>query len=426
MRQLFVAILFIFIINSCKKEEDTQMPLITITEPTSSNFEVFDTIWIKATVSDNEVVKSVSYGVTDSNADYIANAKVITYDSKNVNFSGYIILNDVRVETGNYTLTITAFDGFNTKKQYKQIYIKALTKKLKKIYCITETASNTNVYGLAEQNNIELKYTLNDNITDAAINSYLRSMYLLDKSGNLKSISLNNFEPHWEVGNLNNNLVEYNGKLIIYEDFCFASVKKNNIQAFDINGNVRKTAVSELYAYEPSCFTITNNFFVNYTYNNFISSNYIEKLYYTSGASQSYYSVNFDVINILPLNTNEIIAFGNQQDTMKLAKLNLDATQLQYIDFDVSDKLISVAKIGANKFVFSTVNGLFLYDGNYLGHAIYINDVLADYLIYEELNKKIYCLKDNEVIVLNSDNYSTINTFILPEKVTKILFEYNK
>ena len=426
MRQLFVAILLVFIIFSCKKEDDTQMPSITITEPTGANFEVFDTIWIKAKITDNEIVKSVTYGITDSNADYIANAKVKTYDSKNVDFSGYIILNDVRTESGNYTLTITAFDGNNTKKQFKQIYIKALTKKLEKIYITTETANNTKVYELLEQNDFELKYTHYDNITDAEVNSYLRSMYLLDKSGNLKSISLNNFEPYWEVNNLNNNLVEYNGKLMIYDDFCFASVKKNNIQAFDINGNVRKTAVSELYAYEPSCFTIQNGFFVNYTYNNSISSNYIEKLYYSGGASQTYYSVNIDVIDILPLNSNEIIAFGNKLDTMRIVTLKLNATQLQYVDFDVSDKLIAVVKINDDKFLFSTNNGLFLYDGNYLGHAIYINDILADYLIYEELNKSIYCLKGNEVTVLNSDDYSTINTFTLPGKATKILFEYNK
>lgn len=402
------------------------MPSITISEPISTNFEVFDTIWIKAKVSDNEVVKSVTYGITDSNADYIANAKVKTYNSKDVNFSGYIILNDVRIESGNYTLTLTAFDGSNTKKQFKQIYIKALTKKLEKIYVITETTNNTKVYELYEQNNIELKYTLNDNITDIAINSYLRSMYLLDKSGNLKSISLNNFEPFWEVSNLNNNLVEYNGKLMIYDDFCFASVKKNNIQAFDINGNVRKTAVSDLYAYEPSCFTIKSNFFVNFTYNNSFSSNYIEKIYYATGASQTYYSVNFDVIDILPLNSNEIIAFGNKQDTMKIVTLNLDATQLQYVDIDISEKLISVVKIGADKFIFSTNNSLYKYDRNYLGHAIYINDIMADYLIYEELNEMLYCINNNQVKVLNLGDYSVINTFVLPENVIKIIFEYNK
>ena len=426
MQRMFIIIILIFIIFSCKKEDDTQMPSITITEPVGTNYEVFDTIWIKAKITDNEIVKTVTYGITDSNADYIANAKVKTFESNDIYFSGYIILNDVRTESGNYTLTITASDGYNTKKQFKTIYIKALTKKLEKIYVITESTNNTKIYELLEQNNIELKYTLNDNITDAAINSYLRSLYLLDKSGNLKSISLNNFEPYWAVSNLNNNLVEYKGKLMIYDDYCFASVKRNNIQSFDINGNVRKTAVSELFAYEPSCFTIQNNFFVNYTYNNSISSNYIEKLYYTTGASQTYYSVNFDVIDILPLNSNEIIAFGNKLDTMKLLTLKLDATQLQYIDIDNYEKLLSVAKIGANEFVFSTVNGLYKYDNNYLGHAISINDSYADYLYFEELNKTIYRLKDNEVEILNTDNYSTINTFVLPEKVIKILFEYNK
>jgi len=424
--RLYLIFILIAVLFSCKKETDTELPSITINKPASnSSYDVLDTIWIKAKITDNEIIKSVSYGVTDDKAEYVTNTKTKTYNSNSVDFSGYIILDDVRIESGNYTITITAFDGENTRKTFRNIYIKALTKKLENIFIITEMASTSKVYELTNDG-FDLKYTLNDNITDAKINSYLKTFYLLDKSGNLNALSISNFETYWQDNNLNNNLVDYKGKLLIYDDYCFASVKNNNIQAYDVNGNIRKTAVSSLYAYEPSVFTIQNDYFVNYTYNNTIADNYIEKLYYTSGASQTYYNINFDAVDLLNLNSNEIIVFGNKQDTMRIAKLKLDATQLQYIDIEFTEKLKSVVKISDDEFLFSTQSGLYLLDESMNSYYSVRNDISSEYLFKEELSGQIYSLNNNEIEILNPPYYNTVNIVTLPENCVKVLFNYNK
>jgi len=424
--RLYLIFILIAVLFSCKKETDTELPSITISKPeTNSSYDVLDTIWIKAKITDNEIIKSVSYGITNDKADYVTNTKTKDYNSKSVDFSGYIILSDVRLESGNYSIALTAFDGENTRKTFRNIYIKALTKKLENIYIITEMASTSKVYELTNEGT-DLKYTLNDKITDATINSYLKTFYLLDKSGNLNALSINNFETYWQANNLNNNLVDYKGKLLIYDNYCFASVKKNNIQAYDVNGNVRKTAVSGLYAYEPSVFTIQNDYFVNYTYNNTIADNYIEKLYYTSGASQTYYNIKFDAVELLNLNNNEIIVFGNKQDTIRIAKLKLDATQLQYIDIEFTEKLKSAVKISDDVFLFSTQSGLYLYDESMNSYYSVRDDISSEYLFKEELSGQIYCISSNEIEIINSTYYNTVSNVILPENCVKVLFNYNK
>ena len=427
MRLSLIAILLIVLIFSCKKEEDKELPLIVISKPSSNtNYQVFDTVWINATVTDNSIIKSVSYGITDSNGDIITNLQSKEFESNTVNFSGYIILDDVRIETGSYSVLVSAFDGKNTEKVFMPIYIKALTKKLEKVFIVTELSNNSNLYELSAQNNFEIKLSINTRFNDAEINSYLNAFYFLDKSGNLKAIDLTNFQTIWQVSNLNNNLVEYKGKLLIFDDYCFASVKQNNIQAFDINGNIRKTAVSELYAYEPSFFTIQNKFFVNFTYNSSISSNYIEKLYFETGASQTYYSIEIDAIALFPLNSNEIIVFGNKQDTMRVAKLKLDATQLQYIDIVFTEKLKAVVQIDNDKFLFSTKSGLYVFEESLNNFHEVRNDISADYLFKEEISEQIYCVSGGTVEVLLPPYYNTLTTFTLPEKIVEVLFNYNK
>jgi|GEM_PF-3394690 hypothetical protein len=416
-----------FISTSCKKDEDTELPSINIIMPENNqSYSVLDTIWIKAKVSDNYNVSSVKYGVTDKDANVVLGVFTKTYNQKDVDFSGYIVISDVRLETGNYSVFVSAFDGANTKKTFNNIYINELPKQLDNIFLANEQSNITNIYELNSENVLDLKLSFNNKFADIGINSYLQFFYILDKSGNLNTFTISNFEQIWQVSGLNNIQTEYNGKMLIYNYLCYVSVKNNNIFAFDINGVQRKSAISSLQAFEPSFFTIQNDFIVSTTYNNSIEPNYIEKFYFETGASQKYYSVDFDVIGIFPLNTNEVVVFGNKNDTIRIAKWNLELAHIQYVDLDCAEKIKAVEKISESKFVFSTENEMFIFDDDLNNYYSIRNDLTADYLFFEELSGNVYCVYQNQIDVIKPPYYNTINTINTPYNTKKIVFNYNR
>ncbi|MCC6837144.1 MAG: hypothetical protein IT234_01285 [Bacteroidia bacterium] len=89
------------ILSSCKKDEDTEPPRISISSPyENAIYDVFDVVSVQASVSDNKQLESVSVGLLDDqmNVAYISVPATITSPSTNINVSYY--LDDIHLESG--------------------------------------------------------------------------------------------------------------------------------------------------------------------------------------------------------------------------------------------------------------------------------------------------------------------------------------
>jgi hypothetical protein len=117
--------LFIFFLLSCKKDKkDVIAPTITCTAPAvGDHHNMFDTITVSATVTDDQHLAYINVTLTDYNHTPLQASYSVPIKSAGFTFTIKYILTQFHLQTGNYLIQITADDGYNTGSLYQPITI---------------------------------------------------------------------------------------------------------------------------------------------------------------------------------------------------------------------------------------------------------------------------------------------------------------
>ena len=421
--KIILVFLLFFAVFSCKKETDEENPGIKILVPENNTvFSVLDTIVVKAEISDNEQLISVNCYIEDENAEIISGVKTFKASGKNYTLQTVIILNDIRIKTAYYNLVVSASDGTNRSKAYRRIHLTTVPKQLENIYFISRT--NSNIYRL-KNNVFELKKSFGFNLSSAGVLHYYDIIYLLDKSGNLHNINLDNFSTNWTVQGLNDPLHDYNGMIQISDSYCYVSTKESNILAYDINGNIRKKAISLNHAYQAGQFIISASSIYHNATSGEINQNIIERFNSNTGASLTTNIFNYEIIKMLELNEEEIIVFSNKNDSLYITRFGEMYNGERPFHCDFPQEITDVIKLN-DKYIFSTNTGLYSFDTGTEFIVNINNENQIKHLYYEELSNKIYLQTQTELKILDAQNLSIENVINLPEQNGIIVFDYNK
>ncbi len=130
MLRIYILIaLLLTILLSCDKDEDESPPTVIIEQPFfSDNFTVGKDITVKATISDNEVIKSVRVDLLKSNA-LAYTGLTLSPNVGSFNLDRTFRINDSLLSSGSYILRVEASDGTNTAADYVEISINGIPRK---------------------------------------------------------------------------------------------------------------------------------------------------------------------------------------------------------------------------------------------------------------------------------------------------------
>ena len=427
MKNIILIISLIFILVSCKKEEDTNPPIIQITTPsTNSYFSVEDTIQVTAEISDNEIITSVSVYILNDQAQNISGIQSFTVNAQKFSLNATIILDDIRIESGSYNIVVSANDEFNNKKSYRDISLTSVNKKLEKILLVTSDQTNTYIFEEDLTKSFAQKYIYTGLLCDAEINSYYNSLLLLSKSGDLISLNTENYQEFWRNSNLNNPPYEYNGTLLIDDYLVYTSQKNNSIAAYSYDNFVKKTSISENTQNNSNLFCIKNDYIIGNSYSNGIGVNKIEKYYYTTGAYQTSINLNYEPIEFLPSYDNSILIFGNSAQDASISAFYLLYNTLQERYSFANENIIAACKISDKTFIVSTNQNTYMFDAESQNTYILQASYSPTNIFYEETNNLVYCTLNNEVKIFTLPYFQEYNNIITINNIEKVLFKYNK
>lgn len=143
-------LLLIFFSAACKKEKkDTTSPSISISNPTSGQpFNMFDTLVVSAHVSDETHLSSVVVSLVDANNIVLQYSLNVYIQSNDFTFSIPYILNEFRLTSGTYYISVVASDGTNRTQRTQAI-------------AVTESPTTKSGYFIvgAGQPNLVVKYS---------------------------------------------------------------------------------------------------------------------------------------------------------------------------------------------------------------------------------------------------------------------------
>ncbi len=131
-------IVCLFFLLSCKKDLDTQHPVIVYQSPTVlQEFEVLDIISVIAEISDDRIIESVKVELVNKEFSPILPAVVLYPKSANYHLDIEYPIEDVYIESGEYYMHIRAEDGTNFKSQYQLVKIIGIPRQFEKLIVLT-------------------------------------------------------------------------------------------------------------------------------------------------------------------------------------------------------------------------------------------------------------------------------------------------
>lgn len=425
----FLSLLMILIFNySCKKPTDEVAPVITFTSPqTGSEFEIYDTILVKAVVTDNEKITYISVSLTDGENNILFSQEAYYEDKTRIEPDMNLIIDNNQLLSGTYYIRIIASDGTNIIDNFREIQIYELEREFKYPVIITlGDAGKSNAYAYKNQS-WDLIQAFESSVEHSDISSAYKQLYITGPNAvGLKAIDLTDNKIAWQAVNQQH----ITGKWFTGIDFqypnIFISTVDGNIRALDKTGNNKQLKVCNSGTYASYIQSGDNKVFATSTLT--YPETYYVSAYY-SGNSTPFVTtpVSEKPVAFKYLSDNKLLVCTNNNDKGTLWMFNSAnsvISKLRSLDEAIAD----VTQISSEVLLVSTNKNVYSYgiQANSLVN-IFTSPITASMtLAYNSVDQQVYVGVDNKIYIINFPESTVAGQITAPEDVTRILLLYNK
>lgn len=421
---LFVFLVTVPCIQSCQKGTDDIFPVIDIqAPPENTKYEVFDTIEVRAFISDNKIISSAGVTLVNKNKIPVTNVSFKYPGTGTYQLVSDLVLSDKYIESGDYYVQVQASDGNNVKYQYQPVRIEGIEKQVMGYIVLTSPGSlATNVHRLTSEFIPDTSFIFPHRYQFSMMNPFYEHFYMVTPSpSRIHCFGLTRLEEQW---------IEYAS--LPYPAFLDGVVNKEtwlstlngDILAYNSSGRVVfRTPV--LQGFKIPVFNVGEVFVNAEAVSNDGNVRYFTTYFKTSGLM--YYSVGVmeDIIAIEPMQ-NKAVIFANEINGLVINEFdpeNLNSiTKLYYLP-DIRFDMVRRAEDGIYLCIAS--DRVFKYDYSQNSMSLFYDED-TDILGYDEINGLVFVNAGADLIVLDGSSGEVYRTITFAEPVLDFHVIYNK
>jgi len=418
--------MFIFF-SSCKKNKDKPLPQIMLTFPRELDaFIVGDSIPVIAQITHTMEIVSVKVVLVNAEGIPVLVPKYI-YPGSTSYALDYEYPITKNLQSGNYSLLVSAGDGSNTAKVYTQLMISGVGRFFEQAIAICQPNSlNTYVYGIDADGDYENILNLDHGYIDSDISSDHRQLYILKPSPdiliayNLDSLveidfSVNASPPYPEFHSVS----YFQFSPLAYVPNANGEIRGYNSQGSPIFITPLNTDTIPLQCYRH------DNMMLAYCVRRGGPERFIRQYYEGTGVYRAGLKININVVDIFSLDPDQAVVFGNDDTTARAYVYDITGNAF-YSEISMPEGIVSqLAEVSTGRYLIGHENGIYLYNHNDASMSLWLSGISVDVLVYDDLSQYVYYAVENEVYVHRFSDAALLQQVLLPYEVANLLIQYN-
>ena len=425
-RMIYLVLLTLFF--SCKKEEiDNKSPTISILLPLQNQiFTALDTIQVRGIITDNIGITSFSISLRNSN-----NINVLLGISKNLstityNLNEQIILDDLYLTSGSYTLKMSAFDGVNQTDSYIPLTINEFPKTRNGFFVFSNSGSINQVSKLSNAliaTSFSISY---GDFLNGLVNSYSHEVITCPSStGNFSSYDIAVGSENWNLFNNASGLPNFTG-IDQYNHEIYVAFYNGNIRSY-LNSNVPEfSGFSLVNSYARKFYVHVNNLLI--TEQPEISGGKIRLVsyYLASGAIKDNVELNEDVVSMFDFSANEVVLFSNASGNGKIKVYNINSNSTWQPFALNTGTISSCTELCRGIYLIAQNGNVITVNMNNFTFSTYLSAVNATIVKYDVVTNEVVVTGGNILTVYDYSTKSIKGTYTHSNIILAFDFWYNK
>lgn len=403
-------------------------PSVQIITPASQAiYNVHDTVWVSAKVSDDNGLNTVSvYLINNLGTQVLPNA-VVKITSKSFTFKIAYVLSDIHLISGQYSIVVFASNGTNSTYAYQQISVDATPTKREAIYAITKSGSGVHVSKIDSVFNVSLAYTNPGDYSSSDVNSYYQQLYVTaSDTGSVNANSVPGGSNAWSVPGIISSPV-YFTNTYSSGDAVYISFYNGYVRYYNSLGVLQSVFSIEANYYPIKTYAYSNYLFVEEKAISSKTTNLVV-FYSATTASMQQALLPGPVTAMFDMDNDHIMVFGN------------DYTGVPYmLQYSISNNiffspitlpaatLLSAEQVDANTYLMGYSNGnIYQYTYNPNVMNTFAGGVMASHIRYDVVNNQVIVATAHYIKEYNYVSGALVNTADLIDSVLNVHILNNK
>lgn len=422
-----IILLGVLLLAACD-DADSEPPAIDIIAPTEfSQYHVYDTIGVHFSLADDRMVENFSLRlVNEGLISVIGQVSGVVGKTQHEGFAELVIDNR-QLESGKYYVLVTASDGTNDSKLYREVFVNGLPFKRRAIYIADAGTDGTGALHRIDSllSSIELYSMSGQDIRKVSINSALDRLNVLGKnSGGLMQYDLATGQLRWTASTSTQPQAATYHDMATHAGQVFVSLFDKRLRVYSENGVQQLELLTEndrpftLYADDAHLLverrqngTAQNRLFV------YRSNNYSYK---------HQMALTMQLVAICERNGNEVFLFGNENGQAKVWLYNVEANSYWEPRQLPEGRIYHAVKGSGQSYFLAHESGLYHYTFN----PNFLNNIRPSmqyqYLCYDRADGLLLAAKGNSLDVMVGQNGAVMTTFAHTDSIVSMDIHYTR
>ncbi len=445
--KLLVFIFLGMIINfftSCKKEDNHSVePLVSLVSPDEgSDYNVFDTVFIKANIKHNIKILKATLAITDKDSKILVGGPFFTPDNTQFDINAFIVLNNKYIESTENYLLLQVEDENEIFNFWYSIRIFPLDRELKNLIVVTSLPDSKFLAGRAAANsskttgrynlykvNLSGSYEKLNSSFNEYIGGYTDSRYELfyscgSESEGISALDIKNGGVKWTIPAHPTGSIPYFISFDGTEGQMATGLFDGSVESYDQNGLILMKS-AKITAGRFKAVMNFNKWIVG-AFSTFDGTN--DKLYiFNNPAGNQYDKINLpgEFIDFIQLDQGTLLIAININGRNEAYTYKFSDKLFYYLN-EISTDTISKPAGGEDNIFFISDNDIKWYRPNIGSTVNYLTVPNASAIAFDPLSNLLIVGKGHQLYLYSLPLTQPLATIDLPKEIVDISLMYNK